>query len=119
MKLEVIVAGVAEETWFRGQRDERQVYVMNCLDRQAFLGQKMKLTFDFVPDEADAESLDIPALDGATLALSVSEIKAASGGRLKFKGKVDLSSVPKAALRNGNGKPSGNGGSQAKVSSNA
>ncbi len=39
-------------------------------------------------------------LDGASLTLAVDEIKAANGGRLKFKGKIDRASVPKQALRN-------------------
>ena len=38
-------------------------------------------------------------LDGVSLVLAVEEIKAANGGRLKFKGRIDRSSVPKEALR--------------------
>jgi len=33
------------------------------------------------------------------LVLAVNEIKAANGGRLKFKGKIDRTSVPKTAVR--------------------
>ena len=49
--------------------------------------------------------IDIEKLEGLSLVLGVEEIKAANGGRLKFRGKIDRSSVPKQALRS-NGTPS-------------
>lgn len=99
MKMEIIVAGVAREVWFRGSRDERQVTVLNCLDRQAHEGLKLKQTFDYTPTKDEEEGLDLDKLDGASLVLAVNEIKAANGGRLKFKGKIDRASVPKVAVR--------------------
>ena len=99
MKVEIIVAGVAREVWFRGSRDERQVTVLNCLDRQGHDGLKLKQTFDYTPTKDEEEALDLDKLDGASLVLAVNEIKAANGGRLKFKGKIDRASVPKAAVR--------------------
>ena len=100
MKVEVYVAGVAREVWFRATRDERQVSVLNCLDRNAHLGLKLKQTFDYTPTKEEEEAIDLDKLDGANLVLAAEEIKAANGGPLKFKGKIDLASVPKQALRN-------------------
>jgi hypothetical protein len=99
MKAEVYVAGVGHEIWFRGSRDERQVTVLNCLDRHAHDGMKLKQTFDYIPTKEEEEAIDLDKLDGATLVIGVEEIKAANGGRLKFKGKIDRGSVPKQALR--------------------
>jgi hypothetical protein len=100
MKIDVYVAGVSKETWFRGSRDERQVMLLNCLDRSAHDGMKLKQTFDYTPTAEEGEAFDVEKLDGATLVLAVEEIKPANGGRLKFKGKIDRNSVPKTALRN-------------------
>ncbi len=100
MKIEVYVAGVAHEVWFRGTRDERQVTVLNCLDRTAHEGLKLKQTFDYTPPKEEEEAIDLEKLEGLCLVLGVEEIKAANGGRLKFKGKIDRGSVPKQALRN-------------------
>ena len=99
MKIEVYVAGVSPEIWFRDTRDERQVTVLNCLDRVSHEGLKLKQTFDYQPSREEQESIDLEKLDGLTVVLAVEEIKAANGGRLKFKGKIDRSSVPKQALR--------------------
>jgi hypothetical protein len=99
MKVEVYVAGVSQECWFRGTRDERQVTMLNCLDRHAHDGMKLKQTFDYTPTKDESEAFDLEKLDGATLVLAVEEIKPANGGRLKFKGKIDRNSVPKTALR--------------------
>ena len=103
MKIEILVAGVAREVWFRGKRDERQVTVLNCLDRNAHDGLKLKQTFDYTPTQDEQEALDLDKLDGTSLVLAVDEIKAANGGRLKFRGKIDRASVPKGggARRNG------------------
>jgi len=49
-------------------------------------------------------------ITSANRVLAVEEIKAANGGRLKFKGKIDRGSVPKNALRN-----NGAGGAAAKT----
>ena len=99
MKIEVYVAGVSQEVWFRGTRDERQVIMLNCLDRHAHDGMKLKQTFDYTPSKDEADSFDLEKLDGSTLVMAVEEIKPANGGRLKFKGKIDRNSVPKTALR--------------------
>jgi len=99
MKVEVYVAGVSHEVWFRGSRDERQVTLLNCLDRSVHDGLKLKQTFDYTPNEEEREAIELEKLDGASLILGVEEIKAANGGRLKFKGKIDRGSVPKQALR--------------------
>jgi hypothetical protein len=100
MKVEIYVAGVSHEVWFRESRDERQVTLLNCLDRLAHDGLKLKQTFDYVPTKDEAESIELEKLDGSSLVLGVEEIKAANGGRLKFKGRIDRASVPKQALRN-------------------
>ena len=60
MRVEVYVAGVAREVWFRGSRDERQVTVLNCLDRQAHKGLKLKQTFDYTPTPDEVEALGFP-----------------------------------------------------------
>jgi hypothetical protein len=60
---------------------------------------KLKQTFDYTPTQDEQEALDLDKLDGASLVLAVDEIKAANGGRLKFRGKIDRASVPKAAVR--------------------
>lgn len=99
MKVEVYVAGVCNEVWFRGQKDERQVTVLNCLDRIAHEGVKLKQTFDYSPSMEESEEIDLEKLDGVTLTLAVEEIKAGNGGRLKFRGKIDRASVPKAAVK--------------------
>jgi len=99
MKVEVYVAGVSHEVWFRGSRDERQVTLLNCLDRNAHDGLKLKQTFDYTPSKDEEEVIELEKLDGASLVLGVEEIKAANGGRLKFKGRIDRGSVPKQALR--------------------
>ena len=99
MRVEVYVAGVSKDTWFRGTRDERQVSVLNCLDRQAHEGMKFKQTFDYTPTPEEVEQIDIDRLDGATVVLAVEDIKPTNGGRLKFRGKIDRSSLPKGTLR--------------------
>jgi hypothetical protein len=99
MKVEVYVAGVSHEVWFRGSRDERQVTLLNCLDRTAHDGLKLKQTFDYTPTKEEEEAIELEKLDGLSLVLGVEEIKAANGGRLKFRGKIDRGSVPKQALR--------------------
>jgi hypothetical protein len=100
MKVDIYVAGVSHDVWFRGSRDERQVTMLNCLDRIAHDGLKLKQTFDYVPTKEEEDDIELEKLDGSTLVLAVDEIKAANGGRLKFKGKIDRASVPKQALRN-------------------
>lgn len=101
MRIEVYVAGVSHDVWFRGTRDERQVVMLNCLDRIAHDGMKLKQTFDYTPTKEEAETIDLEKLDSTSLVLAVEEIKPSNGGRLKFKGKIDRASVPKSALRNG------------------
>ena len=100
MKAEIYVAGISREVWFRDSRDERQVLLLNCLDRSAHDGLKLRQTFDYVPTKEEGDDIDLEKLDGSTLVLGVEEIKAANGGRLKFKGRIDRASVPKQALRN-------------------
>ncbi len=99
MKMEIYVAGVTREVWFRGSRDERQVTLVNCLDRTAHEGLKLKQTFDYVPSKDEEEAVDLEKLDGCCLVLAVEEIRAANGGRLRFRGKIDRTSVPQQALR--------------------
>ncbi|MBI4663225.1 MAG: hypothetical protein HY735_30835 [Verrucomicrobia bacterium] len=48
MKVKIYVAGVFRDVWFRGSRDERQVTLLNCLDRTAHEGLKLKQTFDYL-----------------------------------------------------------------------
>ncbi len=103
MKVELYVAGVSHEVWFRGSRDERQVTLLNCLDRIAHDGLKLKQTFDYTPTKEEEDAIELERLDGVTLVLGVEEIKAANGGRLKFKGRIDRGSVPKQALRSNGG----------------
>lgn len=98
MKLNVFVAGVAHETWFRDTRDERQVTILNCLDRDAFLGMKLKQTFDYAPTQEEAADIDLEKLDGCTLALAVESMKSSTAGRFKVSGKIDRAGVPKEAL---------------------
>lgn len=105
MKIEVYVAGVSHDVWFRGSRDERQVTMLNCLDQKAHDGLKLKQTFDYTPTKEEEDAIELEKLDGATLILAVDDIKAANGGRLKFRGKIDRASVPKQALRNNGGAP--------------
>src|SRR5262245_9240285 len=100
MKIEVYVAGVSHEVWFRGSRDERQMTLLNCLDRTSHEGLKLKQTFDYTPTNEEQQAIELEKLDGLSLVLAVEEIKAANGGRLKFRGKIDRASVPKQALRN-------------------
>ena len=100
MKVDIYVAGVSHDVWFRGSRDERQVTMLNCLDRLAHDGLKLKQTFDYVPTKDEEDGIELEKLEGLSLVLAVDEIKAANGGRRKFKGKIDRASVPKQALRN-------------------
>lgn len=106
MRLNVMIVGISHETWFRGTRDERQVSLLNCLDRDAFLGIKFKQTFDYAPSAEELEKLDLEKLDGVMTTLAVQEIKPTNGGRLKMSGKLDMSTLPKEAVHaNGNGSP--------------
>lgn len=105
MKLNVLVVGLNHEVWFRDTRDERQVVTLNCLDRDAHLSEKLKQTFDYNPTQEEASEIDLEKLDGEKLVLAVREIKAANGGRLSMRGKIDRASVPAAAIKNGNGSP--------------
>jgi hypothetical protein len=68
--------------------------------RTACEGLKLKQTFDYTPTKEEEEAIDLDKLEGANLVLATEEIKAANGGRLKFRGKIDRASVPKQALRN-------------------
>jgi hypothetical protein len=63
---------------------------------------KLKKTFDYTPPKEEEDAIEPDKLDGANLVLAVEDIKAATGGRLKFKGNMGRNSVPKPALR-GNG----------------
>lgn len=101
MKLQVLVVGLNHETWFRDTRDERQVTTLNCLDRETHLGEKLKQTFDYNPTPEETAEIDLEKLDGEKLLLAVREIKAATGGRLSMRGKIDRASVPASAVRNG------------------
>jgi len=105
MKAPVYVCGISKEVWFRKTRDERQVSVLNCLDREAHEGKKLKETFDYVPTPEEADELNIEALDGQNITLAVLQIKAATGGRLKFIGSIDRSTLPKGATKETGGKP--------------
>lgn len=99
MKLPILVVGVTSDQWFRGTRDERQVTVLNCFDGETFLGKKLKDTFDYTPTEDEQKALDLTKLEGSRITISVDGIKAASGGRLKFRGEIDRSTLPKGALK--------------------
>lgn len=101
MKLDVMIVGVNHETWFRGTRDERQVIQLNCLDRSAFLGLKLKTTFDYSPSADEASEIKLESLDGATVSIGVSEIRPGNAGRLTIRGKIDRSTVPAECLVNG------------------
>jgi hypothetical protein len=94
MKMEIYVAGVSHDVWFRGSRDKRQVTMLNCLDRTAHEGLKLKQTFDYVPTKDEEDALELEKLDGSCLVLAVDEIKAANGGRLKFKEKLTGRAFP-------------------------
>jgi len=101
MKLPILVVGVSSDQWFRGTRDERAVTVLNCFDSESFLGKKLKDTFDYTPTEDEQKQLDLTKLEGAKIIISVDGIKAASGGRLKFRGEIDRSTLPKGIARDG------------------
>lgn len=104
MKMEVYVAGVGEETWFRETKDERQVVVLTLLDAKAHdchdgtAGVKLKQTFDYVPSKEENAVIDLQKLDGETIIFAASEISPGNG-RIKMRGKLDRASIPKAALR--------------------
>jgi hypothetical protein len=93
-----MVIAVAKDIWFRGEKDERQVTILNCIDRDAHLALKLKESFDYQPSREEAAELNLDVLDGAELVLAVSHIKPSSGGRLKLMGQIDRSTLPKAAL---------------------
>jgi len=96
MKLTILVAGVTTDTWFKGTRDERAVLNLNCLDADAHDGLKLKQTFDYTPTQDEQKELDFNGLEGVKIVLAVEEIKAGAGGRLKMRGKIDRSTLPKA-----------------------
>lgn len=96
MKLEVLVVGIVEETWFKGTRDERAVKMLNCLDRVSCAGQKIKATFDYTPSPEELEYINLSALEMQPLTIGPSDFTV-TNGRLKVRGKIDLDSVPAAA----------------------
>jgi len=106
MKAKCLVASVNNETWFAGQKDERQVVTLNLLDADAHLGKKIKQTFDYTPSQDEAKELDLPALDMQMIVIAVSEISAGAGGRLKIRGEIDRSALPKQSLRAAGSSPS-------------
>ena len=106
MKIEVLVASVTPETWFRGEKDERQVFVVNCLDRGASDALRFKQTFDYQPSMVELEELDLTKLDGLMVKISVNDITSARGGRIKMKGMLDRASLPKDAIKAGQSVPS-------------
>jgi len=101
MKVDILCVGVNHETWFRGTRDERQVSVLNCLDRAQHLGLKLKNTFDYNPAPDEVAELFLEKLDGLPLTIAVSEIRAANAGRLTMRGKIDRGTLPSDVLVNG------------------
>lgn len=91
--------GISTEVWFRDTKDQRQVQQLNLLDIDSHEGHKIKQTMDYTPSKEESESLDLSKLDMVPLLIGVSEIRAATGGRIKILGRIDLTSVPKQALR--------------------
>lgn len=97
MRIKVLVAGLNSETWFKGQRDERNVSILNCLDADKHVEQALKETFDYAPNEEELKAIDFEKLRLREIVLGVSGYKV-TNARLKLRGAIDRSSVPKEAL---------------------
>lgn len=70
------------------------------IQRQRVTAGSSKQTFDCVLTKEEQDAIDLEKLDGSPITLAVDDIEPANGGRHKFKGKVDRTSVPKQVLRN-------------------
>jgi hypothetical protein len=98
MRIKCLVVGVVQESWFRGTKDERQVTILNLIDRDVFLGHKLRDAFDYQPTKEETEQINLASLDGAEISLGVHVLKPSSGGRFKLIGSIDRSGLPKTAL---------------------
>ena len=86
------VLSVTPETWFRGQKEERQVMLLNCLDRGT--GRRLKSTFDYLVGEDDKD-LDLNGLADRTIVIGVDTIKPGGGGRIRVQGAIQRDSLAK------------------------
>jgi len=98
MKIEVLVAGVTAETWFRETKDERQVTMLTCLDQSPLPVPRLKQTFEYQPTREEASQIDLTKLDGQKITVGIREVKPSNGGRLKMVGEIDRATLPKGAL---------------------
>lgn len=105
MKIQLMVVGVAHETWFKGQRDERQVTQLLCVDADPFLGSIMGQMLTYTPTAEEAKDLDLEKLNGRKLAFGVTEFRPGQGGKLNVRGKLDRSGLPKECLAAGPSSP--------------
>lgn len=102
MKGEFLCVGVIPETWFKGEKEERDVKILNLLDKTMHNNQLIRQTIDYVPAEEELETIDVEKLDGAKITIGVSDIMF-KNSRLKLRGRLDVTTLPPGALRNGNG----------------
>jgi len=101
MKAKTLIIGVGTDTWFKGKPEEKKVPCLNCVDAENHLDQICKESFDYLPSDEEVKELDLGALMGASVILAVRQIKPGNGGRLRFVGQIDRSTLPKSSVRNG------------------
>lgn len=86
MKISATLVQDRDETWFKGQKDEREVRVFTMLDTDPT--EPMPNTFDYRPSKEETDSISKGALIGRVLEIAVRKIEPAKGGRLVFSGKL-------------------------------
>lgn len=98
MRLKALVVGVVPETWFAGTKEETKVSVLNLVDAEPHDEQQVKETFDYVVSDEEKKDLDLDKLHLTSIVVGVRGWKC-TNARMKFKGRIDRTSIPATAFK--------------------
>lgn len=95
MQVNAIIIGVSQDTWFRGSRDERQVTVLVCAEKDKVMGRKLRTTFEYTLGKDEVELANWSSMEFHPITLVVDTVKVGTGGQIRFGGIIDQSTLPK------------------------
>jgi len=100
MRITGTVLSVEKETWFKGSKDQRDVKMLNLLDRSKHHTDgepRMKNTYDFTVDREDSD-IDLDKLVGVEVGLMCSKATVSDGSRLRLTGRILREKLPAGAV---------------------
>jgi len=103
MQIQMAVVQLSEQTWFKGEKNERVVQVLVLMDADKDKTSVMPSTVDYVMTLDEEKDINPEALIGTRVTIGCNGIKL-SNNRHRFMGKLDRSTLAKGALR-GAGQP--------------